>query len=381
MKPPAAGTCVNCRAFVALGPDGSCPSCGLIDALRPLPTELSANRPNLKASVAYTATRIVTFFAAPALALSIAYGAWSSYDNVPWFAYPVVFFGSFFLGLLVGPAPGALLAYLPWLAVQCINRVAISPYRAFRQRRRVAPTFQGAFEKLARRRTELSEQMNQMHRTLGKVREALEARDARAVSSKQRLTAAEKALRSGIQARRDALETVDVVWYEVEYQLLECEIAGLRLLPCKTAKMARSRLARLEQIEPRLRAGSERAHALQDVRRRARALQASEATADRYHAAREHFQAVEDGGLLEQAAGLLKEVRPTQEHHHATPAVGAFATFDHGATLLRIGNAVAECVEEKLRVEAEIEAVAEVDAICDVESPDRAPRRGLSGQR
>lgn len=365
MKAPSAGNYTNCRLLVALRSDGSCPSCGLSDALRPLPTTLSVTRPNLKASVVYTATRVVTFFVAPVLACFFAYSMWGTYEYVPSSAYLLAAGAGLLLGLLLGPALGALLAYLPWLVAQGINRAVIAPYQASRWAGRAEPTFQGAFQKLARRRTELSDELNRMHRTLARVRAARDARDGTAASSRERLAAAEQALRSGIAARRAALESVDTVWYEVEYQLLECEIAAVRLLPCETAEAARAWLARLRQIEPRLRAVTERARSLQDAARRARALRASQSAEERYRAACRHFQAVEEGSLLAEAASLLKEVRPVQDHHHRLPGAASLDTFDHGATLLRISDAVAECVEERLRVEAEIETVAEVEAICE----------------
>lgn len=379
MKASSAGHCANCRALVALQPDGSCPNCGLRDALQPIPARLSPNQPNLKASVVYTATRVVTFFVTPVLVCYLAYGAWGSYESVPAYAYPLAVLAGLLIGLLVGPALGALLAYLPWLVAKSINLTAIAPYHALRMRTRGGPTFRDSFEKLARRRAELREQMNQLLRTLDKVREALGARDPQAMASKQRLATAEEALISGIQARQDALESIDAVWYEVEYQWIECEMTAVRLLPCETVEAAKGRLAQLQHIEYRLRALSARAHALQEASRRMRVLHASEAAANRLCATYDHFRAVEDGRLLAQAAGLLRQVQPAREHHQVVPAVVSFDAPDYGLTLMRISDAVTECVEEKMRVGAELEAVQEVDAICDIESVQHSPRRGSAG--
>ncbi len=378
MKAPSSGNCVNCRTLIALRSDSSCPNCGLSDALRRLPTLLSSAQPNLKASVIYTAARVVSFFAAPALTLIWAVNTWGSWESVPAYSYPVALLAGLLAGLLLGRPLGAFVAYLPWLAVQGINRAVIAPYRASRLTGRREPTFQRSFEKLSQRRAELSEQLNQMYRALGKIRVALDARDARAISSKQRLAAAESALLSGIEARRAALESVDTVWYEAEYQLFECEVAAVRLLPCETAEAARDRLAQLRQLGLRLNAISERTRTLQDAGRRGRARRAKVAAEGRYRAACDHFQAVEDGSLLAHAARLLRDVRPTQEHHDSAPTVASFDTFDHGVTLLRISNAVTECVEERLRVEAELEAVAEVQAICEIEPEGHISRQDFA---
>jgi hypothetical protein len=376
MKASSAGHCVSCRALVALRPDGSCPNCGLVDALRPIPARLSAKPPNLNASVVYTATKVFTFVVAPVLVCYLTYDAWGS--AVPLFGYPVALLLGLLVGVLLGRGLGALFAYLPWLVAQGINAAAIAPYQALRLRRRVAPTFQDSFEKLARRRAELLEQLNQLYRTLGKVSEALGARDSRAVASKQRLATAQEALGAGIRARRDALEAIDAVWYEVEHQRFECEITAVRLLPCGTAEVAKRRLAELQQIEYRLRAISDRGQALQDPGRRTRVQQASQSAANRLREAYEHFHAFEDGRLLAQAASLLRQVQPAREHHQVVPAVVSYDAPDYEVTLMRISTAVTACVEEKVRVEAEIEAVQEVDAICELESVQNSPRRGVA---
>jgi hypothetical protein len=110
-------------------------------------------------------------------------------------------------------------------------------------------------------------------------------------------------------------------------------------------------------------------------------VRACQSATECLRSARDHFHALEDGSLLTQAARLLQDVQPTRELHHASPAVASFDTFDQGATLLRVSSAVAECVEQRLRVETELEAVAEVDAICEVESAGPSARRALRGRR
>ncbi|MEZ4376643.1 MAG: hypothetical protein R3B07_37915 [Polyangiaceae bacterium] len=300
-------------------------------------------------------------------------------SEVPLNAYPVIVVAAFILGLILAPLVARALFYLPLLAAHIANSAFIGPYRSARLRRRVVPTFQQSSERLARRRRELAQELDQMLRTKENISVVLSTRGPEDAGSKRRLVAAGEALGAGIQARQDAIETVDVIQCELDCQRLECEIGAVRLLPSDHSGALLMKRAQAQAVQRNLETLQHQVRLVRDAGRQARARRALESAKATLRTAVEDIHAVEDQGLLSQAASLLRRVEPVQEQLAPEPSDAHLEFPDFAQQLLRIEGAVTECLEQKYRLHAEMEAVDDISTLCD-ENADTHESRTLGAR-